>query len=311
VGRIYEICADEAWTHQNPPLKRYHCFIGGLLGLKEDIDRLESVLYDAITFHKYPLEVKWANVSPEWLQFYKELVDVFFVQLTNFDLRYRQVFLDRTYIHLPSSGNAIQTDLDREFLIYYFFLKEAFGLKYLPVATETFDRIVMRLDTHSSKDHRKKLKELVEKLPVYLHRTDLTIDLGHVCSKTLRRIQICDVLLGAAGSYGNRAHDMRKAGQKRMTPYQKCRCELAKYISAKLRNLNNLTRGRNAFNWHESTGMDGNPRNKYIHKMRIWKFIPKHCQIDKGWQNDHLDKQGGYIGPDIVDDSSQRDDVPS
>ena len=299
MGRTYELCADEAWTHNNPPLNRYHCFIGGLFGERPDIDRLETNLFEIIQAHRYPLEVKWSNVSPEWLTLYKELTDTFFAHLTNSDIRYRQVFRDRSYIHVPETEAQELSSLDMEFRVYYYFLKEAFGLQYLPLAENHFDKIVMRLDTHSSKEHRKKLKELVERLPVLLGRTDLEIDLGHVCSSTLRRIQVCDVMLGAAGSYGNRQHQKRKAGQKGMSPYQKCRYELARHISTKFRILNNLTRGKGAFNWHESTGQDGNLKNRFLHKVRIWKFIPKNYQIDKGWQNDHLDPQGNYIAPDI------------
>jgi hypothetical protein len=33
--------------------------------------------------------------------------------------------------------------------------------------------------------------------------------------------------------------------------------------------------------------------------MRIWKFVPRRYRKDAGWENDHLDKQGRYQGPDL------------
>ncbi|CAA7613454.1 hypothetical protein MCP1_120001 [Candidatus Terasakiella magnetica] len=37
--KTYEIYADEAWTHCNPPLNRYWCFFGGIMGRSEDLEQ--------------------------------------------------------------------------------------------------------------------------------------------------------------------------------------------------------------------------------------------------------------------------------
>jgi len=270
------------------------------MGPKADIDRLELKLFEIVSNHGYKWEVKWKNLSPRWLRLYIELVDELFVHLTNYEVRYRQAFRDRSFVYVPDPDEPPASILDVEFKMCFQFLKHAFGIKFLPPAVGNFDKVVIRLDNHSSQKHKKQLTDLAEKLPTILTRTDLEIDCSHVCSKRLMRIQICDVMAGAAGSYGNRMHEKRAPGQRGMGTYQKCRYILAKHIYAKLHSLNNLTRGKSAFNWFESTGMDGSQKNLLSHKMRIWKFIPSNYMIDKGWQNDHLDAQGNYIRPDIV-----------
>jgi hypothetical protein len=92
----------------------------------------------------------------------------------------------------------------------------------------------------------------------------------------------------------------RKPGKKGMSPKQKLRHELCKHIYEALKKLDHETRGSRAFNWFESTGHNGEKANRFHHTLRIWKFIPDNCVIDRGWQNDHLDSQGNYVGPDIA-----------
>jgi hypothetical protein len=304
---IYEICGDESWTHTSPPLNRYWCFFGGLFALQNDADRLETELQQCLVKQNHRNEIKWGKLSIQNLSLYKELVDIFFDNLQKHELKYRQVFLDRACVHVPSLGDPLLSDLDIQFRICYQFLKHSFGLSYMPRAASGSDIIFIRLDTHSSQKHKDDLKQFVEQLPTLLKRTDLDIRLAHLSSHKLIRICVCDVLAGAAGSYGNRWHDRREPGVKGMSSKQKCRLELAKYIYNHLRRLDHITRGSRAFNWFESTGHDGNIENRFRHKLRIWKFHPQKYKIDRGWQNDHLDKQGRYQGPDIVEPTSMVD----
>jgi len=297
---IYEICGDEAWTHTSAPLNRYWCFFGGVLGLEPQMDRLETALRLHLTRNGCRQEVKWSNLSPRNLNLYKGVVEILIDHIRHHDLKYRQVFLDRTFVHVPSPEEPILSDLDIQFRICHQFLKHAFGLAHLLRAIGGFDRVFIRLDTHSSQRHKDKLCELAERLPALLKRTDFEVKVAFVCSHHLVRLCACDVLLGAAGSYGNKMHERRIAGSVKMTEKQKCRLELAKFIYERLRGVNSESRASKSFNWFESTGLDGDTRNRFLHKIRIWKFRPRNFVIDKGWQNDHLDKNGNYQGPEIV-----------
>jgi hypothetical protein len=207
------------------------------------------------------------------------------------------MFLDRTLVRVNERGVVEQmADLDLQFRIYYQFLKHAFGMSSLPQpAAGKPHRILVRLDDHSSQKHKTALASFVEKLSSKTH----TIQVTFRNSASSCRLQICDLLIGAAGSYGNKMHLRREPGRSGMSSNQKARRELAKYIYDRLRAIDAAERGTAAFNWFETTGRGGDADNVYRHKLRIWKFKPTKFHVDKGWQNDHLDKQGRYQGPDI------------
>jgi hypothetical protein len=301
MSRNYEICADEAWTHGGTPLNRYWCFFGGIFGLESDLSKLEAALERIVQKHHHKIEVKWGNISKQSEPVYIELIDEFFSHLATKDIKCRQLFLDRMHVYVPARNETKKSALDTQYRVYYQFLKHHFGLKYLPRAQDSFDTVFIRLDEHSSQQHKAELKAFAEKLPQFLARTDLHFHVSFVESKMHMRMQICDLIMGAAGSHGNKMHLKRRAQARGMTDRQKLKLRIEKYIYEKLKAIVMSQRHSHAFNWFETTGTDGNLESRYIHKIRIWKFIPKNHRIDRGWQNDHLDAHGDYIGPDIVD----------
>jgi Protein of unknown function (DUF3800) len=206
MSRIYELCADEAWTHGGNPPNRYWCFFGGIFGLESDLSALESALKAIIISAGHKIEVKWSNVSQAGIPVYKKLLDEFFRHLQTKDIAYRQLFLDRMFVYVPQANQPEQTNLDTQYKIYYQFIKHHFGLKYLPRVEGAFSVVYIRLDEHSSQQHKEQLKRLAENLPVIIGRTDLTFNLSFVESKKHIRLQICDLIMGAAGSYGNKMH---------------------------------------------------------------------------------------------------------
>lgn len=303
----YEICADEAWTHHSLPLNRYWCFFGGLLGELHHQEELESRLCELADARGYRGEIKWQNVSTQTLEIYQDLLDVVFEFIRSGKLRYRQTFLDRRFKYLPKLGDAELSELDVQFRIYYQFLTHAFGLKYLPkLKGGNQHQILVRLDRHSSQKHIEALTSFVQRIPVKHSRADLTVKVSFVASGKFRRIQICDLMMGAAGSYGNKMQKRRREGVRGMSSKQKLRLKMAKHVYNGLRKIDEESRGKKAFNWFESTGKDGVGRNVLDHPMRIWKFVPNTYQVDDGWANDHLDRHGQYQGPDILDEIHDR-----
>ena len=209
------------------------------------------------------------------------------------------MFKDRSY-HYDNRDNL--SELDMQFRLYYQFIKNSFGFKYLPrlVGNEKHE-ILLRLDGHSSQKHKDSLNTFVTNLPTYLQRPDIELKITYVDSKDFLRLQICDLLMGAAGYRGNRICDRRPNGRRGMTAKQKMKLELAKYIYETLKEINHLDRGSNGFNWFESTGFNQNKRNMYHHKLRIWKFIPSEYRKNKGWEKDNLTREG-YFVRDIFED---------
>ena len=300
----YEIYADEAWTHNNPPLRRYWCFVGGVAGSQSDLDRLDKRLQAVKLKCGHTSEIKWAKLDPHNHEFYKEFLDEFFNYLKSHKIQYRQVFLDRSFVHYDSykTNPSEMYNLDVQFKVYYQFIKHHFGLKFLP--KEKIKRVVIHFDNHSSKKHKTKLESFVNDLPRLLERPDLQFSLFFSDSRDNLRIQACDLLMGAAGSNGNQMELIRQPQKKGETIIQKLRKTLAKKIYDDLRSVSCEERGSKAFNWFESTGQD-EPESALTHKIRIWKFKPKKFLKDKGFENDHLAKDGSYVGPVLKLDQIQ------
>jgi hypothetical protein len=160
--------------------------------------------------------------------------------------------------------------------------------------------VTIRLDGHSSQHHTDELRKRVESLPNSFYLPRLAINVQFVNSKRFVRLQLCDLLMGAAGSHGNKMHLRREGGRRGMTKKQKWRFEMACYIYNHFRQLDASERGSKAFNWFESTSTDGDVENRLKQKLSIWKFQPKHYRRDAGWQNKNLDSHGLYVGP-IID----------
>lgn len=293
----YEIFADEAWTHNSPPLRRYHNFFGGIFGTESHLGALDTQLRQAIAATGNNQEIKWQHLTPRNVGLYMAFADHLFDAIRGNKVTYRQMFCDRSVLRVEPSGESRPTEIDVQFKLYYQFLKHCFGIKHLP--DKESSEILVRLDGHSSQKHKTKLTGYAEELPGALGLRNLTVRLTFEQSERTPRIQVCDLLMGAAGSYGNKMHQLRENGASGMTPKQKARLEFAKFVYGNLKNINNAARGSGGFNWFETTGMSGDPKNMLTHPVRIWKFLPSRYQVDKGWQNDHLDKFGQYTKPDI------------
>lgn len=298
----YEIYADEAWTHSSLPLQRYHCFFGGIFGSQSLLGRLETELIKIKKVNNLAnSEVKWSALKAAKLVFYKKLIDCFFYHLDTEDLTYRQMFRDRSFIFCDEFGDisSEKTELDVQFMLFYQFIKHSFGIQFLPQVNDVKYEVLVRLDGHSSQRHKDQLEQYINNLSKHWSRNDINIKASFIDSKSSNVLQLCDVIMGAAGSYGNKQHKLRKNGQRGMTKAQHARYELSKYIYNKIKVLDAKHRGSKAFNWFESTGMQGSPESKLHHKLRIWKYIPEYYLLNKGWHNDHLDNHGCFVDDDI------------
>lgn len=229
----YEIYADEAWTHSSPPLLRYHCFFGGIFGSQSLLGRLETELIKIKQVNNLAsAEVKWSALKPAKLLAYIQLIDCFFDHLDSANLTYRQMFRDRSFVYCDQSGNTSseKTELDVQFMLFYQFIKHSFGIQFLPVIHDVKHEILVRLDGHSSQRHKDDLECYINNLNQHWGRNDIIVKASFIDSKSSNVLQLCDVIMGAAGSYGNKQHQLRSNGQRGMTKAQKPRYDLSKYI---------------------------------------------------------------------------------
>lgn len=274
----YIIYADEAWT-QSVPLYRYHCIFGGLISTENNFKNLEQQIKKLKKLHNYSKEIKWSNISIKNIKFYNDLIKIIedFISATA-ETKYRQMFMDRAYRYTGASCSEIET----QFKSYYQFLKHCFGFEHAPKNTY----ITLKLDTHSSHYHRDQLTEYLRNLMF----PNATIKVEFIDSKRSCALQVCDLLMGAAGYHGNRISWDLIAGRRTRTKNQLMKARFSKSIYELLKKIDATHRGSKAFNWFETTGTNGVSINRYDHKLRIWKFIPKHNIYDNTWEDSAFPK---------------------
>lgn len=282
----YEIAGDEAWTHEDPAdPTRYHRFLGGVFGPESDLERLETRLKRVAGAEG---EIGWKKITLPTESLYCDFIDAFFDELETRELKYRHLFCDRSMIYVPQVGSTPPTRDAVQYKLLYQFIKHSFCLERLSLD----DVVRVRLDQHSNTAETARLADFVKRLSV-----PPNVQVFYHRSSQFRRIQAVDLLIGAAGFHGNRKHLRREAAQRGMTKKQALRSRLATRVRDHLTRISNAERGAKAFNWFESTGPGVATRCDL--RISIWKFMPARFQIDKGWQNDHLDKQGRYVAPAI------------
>ncbi len=95
-----------------------------------------------------------------------------------------------------------------------------------------------------------------------MSRPDITLNVTYENSANSIRLQVCDLMMGAAGYYGNKFH-LRRPNGKGNDCQAKLKLEMAKYIYETIKYIDAQTRGSKAFNWFESTGISGDSTNHF------------------------------------------------
>ena len=191
-GLKYIIYADKAWT-QSQPLYRYHFFLVEYYLQRKNLTDFEAEVILLKKDHNYKKEIKWSNISRQHIKFYESLL--FLIEKiirASKKTKYRQMFMDSSYRYIGESAS----EPDSHFKIYYQVLKHSFVFVYINEKIFTF-----KLDTHSNHGHKLKLKTFIEGLEI--HNVDIRVKF--INSKKSIPIQVCDLLMGAAGYYGNKA----------------------------------------------------------------------------------------------------------
>ena len=276
----YQILADEGWTHTEKPPNRYHHFFVSLFAPSDTMSLLEKKLKETNDNFEHPHknEIKWSRLNARYFSDYKKLIDVFFdFWENNEDLKYRQLFLDRKYEY---TGDGNQKDI--LFMVYYQFLKHSFGFDSDYFNTLGIDSLLFKLDDYSDRQRKQTLVDYVQSF-----YSSFNVKIKFIDSKTSYIHQIVDILMGAAGYYGN----FKFCKKDTPKPQDICKLKLSKYIQKRLSYIQQKDRNTKVFHWFENTGgVKGEYYdNRHRYKIVIWKFIPKEHMIDSSWE--HSKKQ--------------------
>lgn len=281
-GREYIIFCDE--SVQRGPF--YSNFYGGLL---LDIVHYQDVT-EALNACKAELnlhgEIKWSKVTENYQEKYQTLMGYFFSLILNHGIKVRLMF--RQNAHIPTRF-AADADEDPYFLLYYQFLKHAFGLIYLPTE-EPHIKLRVYLDelpdtqakVAAFKSHVLQIANRIQHTNQYTQFVLKSEDIADVNSHEHVLLQCLDVVLGAMAWRLNNGHKAKPEGQRIRGKRTIAKEKLYKFI------LSEICKIRPHFNIGISTGVDGDLSNRWNHPYRHWSFLPQEAIYEKS-----LTKRGG------------------
>ena len=99
------------------------------------MDRLDTDLRTAKSAHGVRGEIKWGKISAANFDCYQEFADVLFRHIGAGSIKYRQMFLDRSYVWQPRHGEPPGSDLTSQFKLYSTVIQASsipIGLSTLP-----------------------------------------------------------------------------------------------------------------------------------------------------------------------------------
>lgn len=219
-------------------------------------------------------EVKWQKVTRPYLPKYQSLMDAFFAEIAAGHLKVRIMF--RQNAQKPTGLSDEQKQLTY-WLLYYQFVKHAFGFAHLPDSANPrwlriyFDQFP---DTGEQAAQFKGYIEGLDRSREF-RNVDLRIrreDITEVASHEHVLLQCLDIVLGSVCFRLNDKHKAKPAGARRRGSRTVAKDELRKYILKHIQTL------RPNFNIGVTT--KGTPAERWAMPYRHWCFRPNEFEYD-------------------------------
>lgn len=255
----------------------YSNFYGGIL---IDSKHLHDVLYimqrcvdeNGLSGH----EIKWQKVNENHFEPYKKVVDTIFDLLEHGLVKMRIFFKSNQY---NTIGLTKEQRINTYQILYYQFVKHAFGLQY---ANEDISK---PLRVHLSFDemplHNADKKKFINYLlglndTREFSRANIRLaesDIVEIDSSKELPLQFLDLILGAMSFRLNNKHKIKPEGSRVRGKRTQIKEKLYKYINQRIRMI------RPGFNIGESTGRRSD-RDAWTEPYRHWSFKPNNSIRD-------------------------------
>jgi hypothetical protein len=256
--------------------KFYSNFYGGVLVRSPDLQpviyRLETCKAQ-LNLHR---EVKWRKVTENYLEKYVALMDEFFDAVAAGQVKVRVMFTQNQFIPTGLSPDQRRAEYH---LLYYQFVKHAFGLRF---AGDAGQNIHVRLNMDQLPANREQNTQFKAYL-LGLNRNPRFRDAGmrfradqiaEVQSHDHVLLQCLDVVLGSIAFRLNDKHKEKRPGKRRRGRRTIAKEKLYKHIRTRICGLHPN------FNIGETTGKGGDWANLWLHPYRHWKFVPAEHEVD-------------------------------
>ena len=250
-------------------------FIGGALINYAELKKISDKLNDKKKKLGLFQEVKWTKVTEQYLDKYLELIDYFFEFIKSNKIKIRIMF--RHNAQVPQ--NLTKKQIEKEyFLLYYQFIKHAFGIDYCNPNEK--DKVILKLCFDKLPDVKKKNKEFKGYIyslndifcinNVHIYKEDIS----EVDSKDHVILQCMDIILGAMNFKLNNLDKEKIANSNKRGKRTIAKEKLYKNI------LKNIKEIHTNFNIGISTSSRGDFANNWKDSYRHWCSRSKNSVFD-------------------------------
>jgi len=256
----------------------YSNFFGGVLLAAEEQQRIsrepEAKKAELGLIH----EVKWQFVDQTSVDRYIEFIKYYFTYISTSRLKVRIMFTQN--LRVPTNLEQRHFD-DKYFLLYYQFIKHAFGLKYAD--HNPYQAVIVRVLPDKIPDS----KERVDRFKDYLcriqnsglmRRDNIYIPrdfISDVDSEKHVILQGLDLILGSMSSRLNEKLKDIPKGKRRRGKRTVAKERLYKEINAEIRKI------YPNFNVGVGTACHYGPSDRWTHPYRHWLFMPTKHVVDR------------------------------
>lgn len=250
--------------------KYYSNFYGGVIVGSSQYQRVVEKINDTKRELNLHQEVKWEKVTQQYLEKYIEFIHIFFEEVAQKNIRVRIMFRQNAY--LPRGLSRTQMEWEY-YLLYYQFVKHAFGLEY------TGENLRLRLYFDQFPDTAEKSEQFKGFLlgltktkswrAIDIKREDIT----EVRSHDHVLVQCLDVVLGAMSFRLNDKHKEISKDKKRRGKRTIAKEKLYRKILSEIRMI------RPGFNIGVSTKTNS-PSERWTLPYMHWAFVPNDATFD-------------------------------
>jgi len=267
----YRIYADESVSSG----KYYSNFYGGALINLSDINLIENELNSKKQELNLNGEIKWTKVTDNYLDKYIEMINLFFKFIKSEKIKVRIMFAQNAFV----SEGLTKEQTDNEYsILYYYFLKDAFGLKFsndAPFRNKVNFSFYLD-DLPCSKEQKQSLKNSMFRYNYELRQNNIEIkEIVEIDSKKHVIQQCMDIILGSMNFKLNDFDKLKDEITGKRSKRTIAKEKLYKVINRNIRDI------RKGFNIGISTSNDNDITNVWKHYYRHWNFISKYSHFDK------------------------------
>lgn len=258
--------------------KFYSNFYGGCLLRASDRQAIEAELNAVKQEHDLRGELKWTKISEyneaRYIAFVDKVFEFIEAGLIKIRIMFTQNINQRMALQEYQIGNEY-------FLLYYQFIKHAFGLRFCNPERQTTVTVSVYLDdvpdTKQKLDNFKNYLSSLSDFPVFFNNRVVIPkeDITDVKSHEHVILQAVDVILGSMQFRLNDLHKAKPTGARIRGKRTRAKERVYKHINQRIRRI------YPNFNIGTSTGQAEGPAAKWLHPYRHWCFVPADAVQDR------------------------------